>query len=412
MSEEIKAVSQIEEESFEELLEKSIKTLHNGERVVGVVAAIGATEISVDLGTKQSGYIPLSEFSDDPAVVASEVLKVGDEIEAFVTRVNDVEGTVALSKKRLDAVRIWDDIGNAKSARDVVEGIVTEENKGGVVVSVKGIRVFVPASQTGLPKEANMAELLKKKVRLVINEVNQGRRRVVGSIKDADRAERRAKAEAVWNELEVGKHYNGTVKSLTSYGAFVDIGGIDGMVHISELTWARIKNPAEVVSVGDQIDVYVISFDKEKNKISLGHKDKSQNPWEVFNSKYGVDSVASVKIVKLMDFGAFAEIIPGIDGLIHISQIADRRIGKPAEVLSEGQIVDAKIVDINQETKKISLSIRALIKGEKSVEEQANEESTEDEVVFDSEAPVAEEAPAVEEAPVVEEAPAVEEAAE
>lgn len=389
MSEEIKAVEAEETESFEELLEKSIKTLHTGEKVVGTVAAIGATEVSVDLGTKQSGYIPLSELSDDPNVKASDLVKVGDEIETFVIRVNDVEGTVMLSKKRLDAVKVWDDIGNARTSRDILEGTVVEVNKGGVIVNVKGIRVFVPASQTGLPRDADMNQLLKQKVKLCITEVHQGRRRVVGSIRDAARAERKAQAEKVWSEIEVGKHYEGTVKSLTSYGAFVDIGGIDGMVHVSELTWNRIKQPSEVVSVGDKLDVYVISFDKEKNKISLGHKDNTQNPWDKFNELYSVNSVADVKIVKLMPFGAFAEIVPGVDGLIHISQIADRRIGKPDEVLSEGEVVQAKITDINEETKKVSLSIRALLKGEKAVEEQADA-SAEDTVVYDSEAPSAE----------------------
>lgn len=386
MSEEIKVVDSVEEtESFEEMLEKSIKTLHTGEKVIGTVASIGATEITVDLGIKQSGYIPLSELSDDPNVNVSDIVKVGDEIETFVIRVNDVEGTVMLSKKRLDAVRVWDDISNARTSRDILEGTVVEENKGGVVVNVKGIRVFVPASQTGLPRDAEMSQLLKTKVKLAITELNQGRRRVVGSIREAQRAERRAKAEAVWNEIEVGKHYEGTVKSLTSYGAFVDIGGVDGMVHVSELTWTRINQPSDVVSVGDKLDVYVISFDKEKNKISLGHKDNTQNPWEKFNELYSVNSVADVKIVKLMPFGAFAEIVPGVDGLIHISQIADRRIGKPDEVLSEGQVVAAKITDINEETKRVSLSIRALIEGEKAVEEQ-DDAAAEDEVVFDSDA--------------------------
>ena len=173
--------------------------------------------------------------------------------------------------------------------------------------------------------------------------------------------ERRERIESIWNEIEVGKQYHGTVKSLTSYGAFVDIGGVDGMVHVSELSWNRIKNPSEVVKVGDEIDVYVIALDPEKRKISLGYKTEATNPWTLFNNQFQVGDVAKVKIVKLMTFGAFAEIIPGVDGLIHISQIADRRIGKPEDVLSEGQEVDAKIIDIDQEHKRISLSIRALL---------------------------------------------------
>jgi 4-hydroxy-3-methylbut-2-enyl diphosphate reductase len=380
------------EASFEELLERSIKTLHTGEKVSGIIASITQTEISVDLGTKQSGYIPISELTDEPGVNVNDIVKVGDEIEAYVMRVNDVEGTVMLSKKRLDSVKAWDTIADARNEKAVVEGTVIEENKGGIVVSVKGVRVFVPASRTGLPKDAPMSELLKKKVRLRITEVNQPRRRVVGSISAVAYEERRAKAEAIWNEIEVGKHYKGVVKSLTSYGAFVDIGGIDGMVHVSELTWKRIHQPSEVVSVGDEIEVYVISFDKENKKISLGYKDPNENPWVKFTTNFQVGSVAEVRIVKLMTFGAFAEIIPGVDGLIHISQIADRRIGKPEDVLSEGQVVNAKIINIDEENKKVSLSIRALSESEapKAAEEPAEDDEVEDEgsvVVYDTDNP-------------------------
>ena len=275
--------------------------------------------------------------------------------------VNDVEGTAMLSKKRLDAVKNWAAIEEAQESGEIVEGKVTEDNKGGIVVSVKGIRVFVPASQSGLPKDAAMSELVGQTVRLKITEVNRGRKRVVGSIRAVAQKERRERAEKIWSEIEVGKQYHGTVKSLTSYGAFVDLGGIDGMVHISELSWSRIKNPAEVVSVGDTLDVYVISFDPEKHKISLGVKDRSMNPWDKFMATYHVSDVANVRIVKLMTFGAFAEVVPGVDGLIHISQIADRRIEKPGDVLTEGEMVDAKITAIDEEKQKISLSIRALL---------------------------------------------------
>ena len=382
------------EASFEELLERSIKTLHTGEKVSGTIASITPTEVSVDLGTKQSGYIPISELTDDPSVKVEDIIHVGDEIEAYVMRVNDVEGTVMLSKKRLDSVKAWDSITEARNEKAVVEGTVVEENKGGIVVSVKGVRVFVPASQSGLPKGAQMSELLKQRVRLRITEVNQPRRRVVGSIRAVQYEERKAKADAIWNEIEVGKHYKGVVKSLTSYGAFVDIGGIDGMVHVSELSWKRIHQPSEVVSVGDEIDVYVISFDKENKKISLGYKDPNENPWVKFTTNYQVGSVVTVKIVKLMTFGAFAEIIPGVDGLIHISQIADRRIGKPEDVLSEGQEVDVKIINIDHENKKVSLSIRALLAPEAAPKaerveqvEIGNEPEDDNVVVYDTDNP-------------------------
>ena len=349
------------EESFADMLEKSIKTLNTGDKVTGVVTGITATEVNVDLGTKHAGYIPLSELSDDPSVKPEDIVKVGDEIETYVMRVNDVEGVATLSKKRLDSVKNWDTIEAAVEEKTILEGTVTEVNKGGIVVNVKGIRVFVPASQTGLPRETPMSALLKQKVRLVVTEVNRARRRVVGSISRVMRAERAAAAEKVWAEIEDGKRYTGTVKSLTSYGAFVDIGGVDGMVHISELSWSRIKHPSEVVKVGDTVEVYVISADKEKKKISLGMKDHSQDPWTVFTSTYEVGDVANVRVVKLMTFGAFAEIVPGVDGLIHISQIADHRIEKPGDVLAEGDKVDVKITDVDMENQKVSLSIRALL---------------------------------------------------
>jgi (E)-4-hydroxy-3-methyl-but-2-enyl pyrophosphate reductase len=364
------------EESFAEMLEKSIKTLNTGEKVTGVVTGITPTEIYVDLGTKHAGYIPVSELTDDPTAKVEDLVKIGDEIETYVMRVNDQEGVVTLSKKRLDTVKSWDDIEQAREEHTTVEGVVTEENKGGVVVSIKGVRVFVPASQTGLPRETPMSQLLKQHVRLRITEVNRARRRVVGSIRAVEAEERAAKAAEVWANIEENKRYTGTVKSLTSYGAFVDIGGVDGMVHISELSWSRIKHPSEVVSVGDTVEVYVISFDKEKKKISLGMKDRSQNPWEVFIGKYQPGDVANVRVVKLMTFGAFAEVVPGVDGLIHISQIADHRIDKPGDVLSEGQMVDVKIIDIDYDNKKVSLSIRALLEGgdEPAESEDVNEE--------------------------------------
>ena len=360
MSEELK-VETAQEENFAELLEQSLKTLNNGDKVTGTVMAIGSTEIEVDLGTKHTAYIPLEDFSGDPSVKPEDVVHVGDQVEAIVVHVNDGEGVVRLSRKRLEAGKAWEEIEAAVEDKTVLEGNVTEENKGGIVVNVKGVRVFVPASQSGVPKGGDLSEMVGKTVQLRITEVNRARRRVVGSIRSVASEQRKAAQEKIWSEIEVGKQYHGTVKSLTSYGAFVDIGGVDGMVHVSELSWNRIKNPAEVVKVGDEIDVYVIALDPEKKKISLGYKTEATNPWTIFNNEYKVGDVVTVKIVKLMTFGAFAEIIPGVDGLIHISQIADRRIGKPEDVLSEGQEVDAKIIDIDQEHKRISLSIRALL---------------------------------------------------
>ena len=370
-------VEAVQEENFAELLEQTLKTLNTGDKVIGTVVGIGNTEVQVELGTKHAGYIPYDEVSADPTVKPEDILSVGDEIEVFVVRVNDQEGMVQLSRKKLEGMKIWDDMAVWAEEKATVEGVITEENKGGLVATVKGIRVFVPASQSGVAKGGDMAAEVGKTVQLKITEVNRARRRVIGSIRAVNSEERKANREKIWAEIEEGKKYQGVVKSLTSYGAFVDIGGVDGMVHVSELSWNRVKNPAEVVKVGDEIEVFVISFDAEKKKISLGYKTAEMNPWNQFMTKYQIGDVVDAKIVKLMAFGAFAEILPGVDGLIHISQIANKRIGKPEDVLAEGQDVQVKITDVDAENKRISLSIRALLAPEAQETEEAAEEAAE-----------------------------------
>ena len=378
---EILNVEATQEENFQELLEQSIKTnLYTGAKVTGVVTRIGSTEVQVDLG-QLAGYIPNDEVSADPNVKPEDVLKVGDEIEVFVVHVSDQDGICKLSKKKLDSMKVWDDIAVWCEEKTTVDGIISEENKGGLVANVKGIRVFIPASQSGIAKGGDMTGMVGKTVQLKITEVNRARRRVIGSIRAVNSESRKAAQEKLWSEIQEGAKYHGVVKSMTSYGAFVDIGGVDGMVHVSELSWNRIKTPADVVKVGDEIDVYVISFDAEKRKISLGYKTAEMNPWNQFMTNYAVGDVVDAKIVKLMTFGAFAEIIPGVDGLIHISQIADRRIGKPEDVLSEGQEVQVKITDVDAENKRISLSIRALIEpaAEETVEAEVEAEAVTEE---------------------------------
>ena len=365
---EITNVETVMEESFAELLEQSIKTLNTGDKVIGVVTGITNKDVSVDLGTKHAGYIPYDEVSADPSVKPEDILHIGDEIEVFVVRVNDQEGTVQLSKKKLDGMRIWDEMAAFAEEKATVEGTITEENKGGLVATVKGIRVFVPASQSGIAKGGDMTGMVGKVVKLKITEVNRARRRVIGSIRAVNAEERKANQEKIWAEIQEGAKYHGVVKSLTSYGAFVDIGGVDGMVHVSELSWNRIKTPGDVVKVGDEIDVFVISFDPVKHKISLGYKTAEMNPWNQFMTNYAIGDVVDAKVVKLMTFGAFAEILPGVDGLIHISQIAEKRINKPEDVLTEGQDVKVKITDVDAENKRISLSIRALLEDEADAE--------------------------------------------
>ena len=265
----------------------------------------------------------------------------------------------------------FEEIIKAKDEGTVLEGTVNAAVKGGVIITYAGVRVFIPASQSGLPRGAEMDTLVKTKQRFVILEVNEHRRRAVGSIKAVVKAEKDAAREAFWETAEIGKTYKGEVKSLTSYGAFVDLGGIDGMVHISELSWKRIKHPSEVVKVGDYIEVYIKDLDKENNRISLGYKKQEDNPWEILKNEYPVGTVCDATVVGMTTFGAFAKILPGIDGLIHISQIANQRVNNVADILSVGQVVDCQITEIDLDKKRISLSMRALLPADDEASEDA-----------------------------------------
>lgn len=358
----------LEDINFEEALEQSFKKVHTGERVKGYIAALNNSEAIVDIGTKHTGYVPLSELTDDPSKKPSDVVSVGEEVDLIVTKINDQDGIVMLSKKKVDELVGFDNISKAKDEEKVLEGIVQNVVKGGVLVSVDGVKVFVPASQTGVPRDKSLDELLKKKVELKVIEVNEARRRAVGSIKAVAKAQKEAAKAAFWETAEIGKVYKGEVKSLTNYGAFVDLGGIDGMVHISELSWSRIKHPSQVVSVGDVLEVYIKDLDKEAGRISLGFKKAEDNPWVKFENTYNVGDVVKAKVVSITPFGAFAQIIEGVDGLIHISQIADQRVENVADVLKVGQEVEAKITEVDIEKKRISISMRALLEPEKEEE--------------------------------------------
>ena len=368
------------EESFEALMEESLKSMSTDQKVRGIVVGISPSEIQVDIGRKQTGYVPIDEYSNDPTADPSKELKIGDELDLIIMKTNDAEGTMMLSKRRLDATKAWADICDAKESGEVLEGTVFEViPNGGVLVACKGSRVFIPGSHTGLSKDEPLETLLKQKVEFKVIDVNKQRKRAVGSIRVVAREARKELAKAFWDNAAEGNVYTGTVKSLTSYGAFVDIGGVDGMVHISELSWKRIKHPSEIVKVGDAVEVYIKKLDAENKKISLGYKKVEDNPWEIMRRDYPVDTVCKATVVGMTTFGAFANVIPGIDGLIHISQIADRRINKPEDVLSVGDVVDVKVTEIDFDKKRVSLSIRALIEpaAEEAVEEAAEEVAAE-----------------------------------
>ena len=358
-------------ENFSQMLEGSLKTLHTGETVTGTVFTIGQNEIKLDLGAKFTGVLTKEQITDDPDAKLAEMFKVGDEVEVFVIRVEDGKGIATVSKKRVDKDNSWVVLKEAFDNKEDIEGKVISAIKGGVLVSYAANNVFVPASQTGIAKGGDLSALVgtTQKVRLL--EFDVDKKRALGSIKAIINEEKAAKEAAIWATLEVGKHYMGTVKNLTNYGAFVDIGGVDGMVHNSELSWKRIKHPSQVLTVGQEIDVFIKELDVEKKRISLGYKTQEMDSWFKFTQQYKVGDIVSAKIVSIMPFGAFAEVFEDVDGLIHISRISTERISSPADILSVGEVVDVKITEIDNENRRLALSIRAL----KEAEERAAAEA-------------------------------------
>ncbi len=364
-------------ENFEQMLEESFKTLNTGDIVNGIVTLVTDAELQLDVGAQVTGIIRADQITDDPSVKLTELYKKGDTVEARVFRVSDIEGIAELSKKAVDSAKNWQKIVEACENGTVLTGKVVEVIKGGVNVLVDATKIFVPASQTGVPKDGDLNSVKGNTVELKVIEIGD-KKRAIGSIRVVAREQRKAQEEAFWASVEEGKVYTGVVKSMTAYGAFVDLGGVDGMVHKTELSWRPIATPAAVVSVGQEITVFVKSFDAEKKRISLGYKTDDTNPWYIFMNNYAIGDVVSVKIVSLMPFGAFAEICDGVDGLIHISQIAQQKIGKPADVLELGQVVDAKIVGIDEEKQQIALSIRALLDEAQAAAEAMPEDAAEE----------------------------------
>ncbi|MCM1006833.1 MAG: bifunctional 4-hydroxy-3-methylbut-2-enyl diphosphate reductase/30S ribosomal protein S1 [Ruminococcus flavefaciens] len=370
-------IAEIQDEDidFAEAIDQSFKKIHTGEKVKGIVVGVDNAEITVDLGTKHTGYVKLEDLTDDQAKKPEDIAKVGDEIELIVIKVNDAEGTAQLSKKKVDEQAGYDTIVKAYEEKTVLEGTVQHVVNKGVTLTYLGVRIFIPASHTGLPRGAELDELLKKKVEFMIIEVTEGKKRAVGSIKAVQNAKKAEAQAKFWDNANVGDVYVGKVKSLTNFGAFVDLGGIDGMVHISELSWKRIKHPSEVVAVGDTLEVYIKDLNSDENRISLGFKKAEDNPWEIFKTSYNVGDVVKATIVSITSFGAFARIIDGIDGLIHISQIADKKVENVKDILSVGDEVDVKIIDIDTDAKRISISIRALLETEENDEEVSEEDA-------------------------------------
>ena len=357
-----------DEMSFAELLDETFAPVNRGDRVKGTVSSVSDNEVHVDVGYKYTGVLTFSEITDDSSVDLKEMFKVGDEIETQIIKTNDQEGIALLSKKRIDSSDNWDRIIQFYESGAVAEGKVVQVVNGGIIVVIDSTKVFVPASHADVSKDTDLATLIGKKVKIKIIDINPAKRRAIASIRNASMEERRANEDKVWSELEKGKRYAGIVKSIANYGAFVDIGGVDGMIHLSELSWSRIKHPSEVVALGDRVEVYIKDFDREKRRIALGYKNENENPWTKFIENTKVGDVVDVKILNSMTFGSFAEIVPGVDGLIHISQIAAKKVSKPSEAVNIGDVVQAKITGINTEARQVALSIRALLEPEPAPE--------------------------------------------
>ncbi len=365
-----------EELSFAEMLEQSFKTLNTGERVTGIVLAVNPAEIKVDLGTKHTGILPYDEITAESGVDLNDLFKGGDEIEVICGKFSDSDGTVLLSKKKIDQHKYWETIKAAAESGELLNGTVKEiikNEKGyaGVIALCGPNKVFIPASQTGIPKGEELESLKGQAVSFKIIDINDAKKRAVGSIKASNKISRKAAEEEFFANVQEGDKFEGKVRALMSYGAFINLGPVDGMLHITELSWGRLKKPSDVLNEGDTISVYIKSVDKEKKRISLGYKTEENDPWAIFAKNYNVGDVVDATIVSLMPFGAFAEIIPDLDGLIHISQIADKPIPNPASVLKIGDKVTVKITAADFEKRRLSLSIRALLEDNGAVEEAA-----------------------------------------
>lgn len=365
-----------EEATFEQMLEESLVTLHTGDVVKGTVIQVVNEEVSVNLGFKSDGIIARGEFSSDPTVVPSKTVQPGDEIEVFVVRVNDGDGNVMLSRKRIEAQKGIEEIEAAYNEKAVVTGTVTSVVKGGLIAVVNGVNVFIPSSQVSNRFIEDLSVFNGQELEFNIIEVDRVKRRFIGGRKALVEQEIAAKRAALFETIQAGSRVNGTVSRLTDFGAFVDLGGVDGLIHISEMSWGRISNPKEVLKEGQEVEVFVLDVDKEKGKISLSLKDADKNPWKLAAEKYAVGSIVEGKVVRMVPFGAFVELEPGVDGLVHISQIANKHVVKPEDELKVGEVINVKVLEVNPEQKKISLSKR---QADAPVEEAPAEEAATEE---------------------------------
>lgn len=355
--------------SFEQMLEDSVKTIRNGEIVQGTVIDVKEDEIILNIGYKADGIITKSEYSNDASVVLADVVKVGDEMDVKVLKVNDGEGQVILTYKRLAAEKGNKRLEEAFDNQEVLKAAVTQVLDGGLCVNVEETRVFIPASLVSDVYEKDLSKYAGQEIEFVITEFNPRRRRIIGNRKQLLLAAKAEKQKELMEKINVGDTVTGTVKNVTDFGAFIDLGGADGLLHISEMSWGRVENPKKVFTVGETVKVLV--KDIHDTKVALSLKFPETNPWANAAEKYAVGCEVTGKVARMTEFGAFVELAPGVDALLHVSQISKAHVEKPADVLKVGQEITAKVVDLNEAEKKISLSMKALEAEEVAAEEDA-----------------------------------------
>ncbi|RMD00389.1 30S ribosomal protein S1 [Clostridium autoethanogenum] len=342
-------------------IDSSMKNVRSGEVVKGKVISVTDEQAMVNIGYIVDGVLPKSELCKDENVNVDEVLKVGDEIYVYVIKTNDEDGNVLLSKIKADREICWDRLTEVLKDDKAFEIVVKQVVKGGVIADLYGLRAFIPASQLSVKYVSDLNEFLGKTLLVKIIELDKSKSRIVLSRKEVEKLEFEKKKEKLWSSISKGDKVKGVVSRLTGFGAFIDLGGVEGLAHISELSWRRIKNPSEVVSVGDCVEVYVLNADKDKNRISLSLKDTKKNPWDNMDEKYNVNDIIEGTVSKIINIGAFVEIEPGVEGLVHISEISEEHIAKPSDVLKVGDRVKVKILDINTKDSRISLSIKEAV---------------------------------------------------
>lgn len=339
-------------------LDESIKVIHEGDIVKGTVISVNDKEVLVNIGYMADGIITKENLTDDHSLRPSDIVNVGDEISTYILQVNDGEGNVSLSKLLADSLGVWDEFEAALKNGTTIDVKVNEVVKGGVTANIKGVRAFIPASQLAYSYVENTNEFLGKTLTVKVIELDRDKKKVVLSRKEIEKEQAEAKKETLWSSLTKGEKRTGVVSRLAKFGAFVDLGGVDGLIHLNDLSWKRVVNPSEVVSVGDKVEVYVLDFDKAKNRISLGLKSVDENPWNTVSEKYKVGSIVDGTVKRFLDFGAFVELEPGVEGLVHISEISEDRILKVSDVLKLGDTVKVKVLEIKEKENRISLSIK------------------------------------------------------